>query len=422
MKHVLFIPVQLGLAHLLRSQAIAIELTKQGFRTTILIEEDKATLLPKTAGIKYITFSNEHLTSPTLLDDATKKQLTSAQVKKYVNTYRDTINDIKPDYVVVDTDIFGLIACIQNDTKFAFLVNALIVPLRRGIAGEELHKNPVIQSINSASGVITNSFIRRLISDILKKYDGSKLSKQKLLQSYPIIIPEWREYVHLTKYYPNFHFVGPIFNPLVESRDPAFERQIRDRAKDKRIIYVSFGGTGLSKEKLQEITAKLAELGYFVIVSTGSIAKPSEIALSDTEGFVAKFVPGLSATFLADCVVSHCSQGTVVHAIISETPIVGIPFNLDQLVHGYKIEELGVGINTHKISLVGVVKHMYDSEWLANSARNIPVERVIKAVEHAISSKKIAKNLEAAHKKFGDSTDGASQAADFIEKELVNPN
>lgn len=421
MKRILFIPAQTGLAHLLRSQAVAIELQKRGYEVHIFIDESRSNVLPKAKGITEHCISVERLLLPEAMEDFTRKRFTSEQVQYYVNMYRQAIDDIDPDFTVVDTELFGLVAIYASGRKFAFIINALVLPLRRGIAGEELHKNPLIQAVKNGSGLITNRFIEGMLRDLLKKYgDHKSISAQKLLSTITIILPEWAEYVHLRKYFDTFNYVGPILNPIVEKRDVDFERKVKSLSQSRPIVYISFGGTGFSKVKLKQVTASLVKEGYFALVSTGTIAEPSDIDLREQDGYVAKYLPGLSATALADCVVTHCSQGTVVQAILEGTPIVGIPFNLDQLVHAFKVEEFGIGINSHKLKLIDLLRNMYDAGWLSDSAKAIPVDRIVKAVKEVIMNPTYLSNLRATQKRFGNKSNGAEEAADIIVAKLTN--
>lgn len=418
-KRILFIPAQMGLAHLLRCQAVAIELHKRGYEIHMLIEKTKQDTLPKVEGIIEHIIDVERLLQPEVMEDFTRKRFTSEQVKHYVNLYRRVIDEIDPDFTVVDTELFGLIAAYLNKRKLAFIVNALALPLRSGLYGEKPHKNLFVRLMRNGSSLITNRFIESMFRDLLKKYGVSQqVSIHKLLSNMSIILPEWGQYVQLRKYYGSFNFVGPILNPLVEKKVLAFEKQIRAQAGIKPIVYVSFGGTGFSKSKLEQIVVSLVKENYFVIVSTGTITDPRSIHLEKKQGYAATYVPGLSATSLADCVVTHCSQGTVVQSILQGTPIIGVPFNLDQLVHAHKVEEFGIGINAHKLKTTDFLANIYDSGWLSDSAKSIPVTNIVLYVKQVAKNPIYKERLQAAQERFGNMSNGAELAANVIASQL----
>jgi UDP:flavonoid glycosyltransferase YjiC (YdhE family) len=212
-------------------------------------------------------------------------------------------------------------------------------------------------------------------------------------------------------------FVGPIV-AAVEQREAGFERRVRELSGGRPVVYLTFGGTGDSSAKFWELTEALVKAGYFVLASMGAIDERGQQGDYGGRAYVARYVPGLSATVLADCVVSHGSQGTITSALMVGRPVVAVPFNLDQQIHAAKLEELGVGVNVNKVGWWDELS-VRAPERIGRRAAEVPVGRVVAAVDGLVGSGQVRRRLAAAQARFGMSENGAKRAAEVVAQSLL---
>ena len=57
-----------------------------------------------------------------------------------------------------------------------------------------------------------------------------------------------------------------------------------------------------------------------------------------------EFAPGRAIMEKSDVVVNHGGNGTVYQAIVSGTPVIGIPYHIDQEINLQRVEDLGIGL------------------------------------------------------------------------------
>ena len=78
----------------------------------------------------------------------------------------------------------------------------------------------------------------------------------------------------------------------------------------------------------------------------------------------------------SDVVVNHGGNGTVYQAILSGTPIVGIPSHVDQELNLQRVEDLGIGVklspkNLSTCKLVSALKAVMEDPKYKQNARKL---------------------------------------------------
>ncbi|MDO8610421.1 MAG: glycosyltransferase [bacterium] len=409
-KKILIIPVQVGLAHLIRSIAIAEELKNK--HDVYLTLDNRKKHLFTTNKITIIPIEEIGIEGVIEMFDALKNK---EKARIMIDRYTNIIYKIKPDLIINNFSPAGMAAAWLLNTKQVLIMNSDILPFTSGFPGFFSKPTNFIQKIISwPIGLFLDWWKRHyigMVTDLVKLYDKKSLTIDQALSSIPIIIPEIIEYNHLKKYLPNFHFVGPIVCKNIEAKDTIFEKKIIKKAHGKKIIYVTFGGTGFGKNVLKRLVEKLVQKGYFVILATGIIIEVKELKHITNNLYIKRFVPGFSACHVADIIVSHGSYGTVTQALYCGKPIIIIPFNLDQMFHALKVQELKVGKG-----LITIRPLHFFMDWKAQqkTAENLNPKKVIDAIEEVITDKKYKNNAENFSSKLKN-LNGAQKAAKIIE-------
>ncbi len=225
-----------------------------------------------------------------------------------------------------------------------------------------------------------------------------------------MIIPEVKEYAPLRTYLSTFHFVGPIVYRKIEARDRFLEIRLKKLSHGKKTIYLTFGGTGFGKKLLVRLAKGFVTKGYFVMVATGNIADPEELDLPRGHAYTSRFIPGFSACNIADIVVCHGSYGTITQALYWGKPTVSLPFNLDQVIHALRTEELHAGISLIKYRL-----HHFLIDWVTQQreAENFPADTIIRETERVLRDKSYKKGAQKFSRHLQD-LGGAKKAAQII--------
>lgn len=408
-KKILIFPIQTGYAHLMRCIAVAEKLANSN-SVAIAIHEKKAHLFKFRKDIKVIQTNEETYEYP---NRVLLQYFNDKAAKKLINTCLKIVDQEKPDMIITDVHPAGMVAAWLTNTKQIMMVNSHIFPYSKGFPGFFSHSKTILQEflgrpIEFFLDFWKNFFIGRVIK-LTNLYGLKSKTPDQAIRELPIIVPEFKKYNPLRKYLPNIHFVGPILYDKIEKRDLKLEKRLEKLTKKKQVVYLTFGGTGFGKSLLKKLINMLTKK-YFVILATGNIIKESEVK-ENKNLFVRKFIPGFSAAKIADIVVSHGSYGTVVQALHWGKPIVCIPFNLDQVYHGLKVQEFGVGKTLSSVSPHHFLMNFDQQQRLAE---NFDPLKISKAIDMVINDKNYQKNAKKISTLFQD-LDGAQKATNIIQ-------
>ncbi len=411
-KTILFFPIETGLAHILRSLSVAEELKRRNHRIFFFLPRKKHALFKGTTVplLNTRSVTNKEsieiiniLQDPELIADLAKQEL------KIVRKY-------KPDAVVVDFRPSALIPPIALNIPTFLIVGSTALPygfyLPKFFKAPDILFRMIITPIaRFFIGIARNRyFLQPTYKAFQKFYPHAKLSD--LIDRIQYLIVEERSYLSDEKKRSNVHYVGHMTWKGFRHHAPSWLNKI---SPDGRTIYVSFGGTGFDKIKLISIAKSLLTKGYRVIVSSGTIAEPHEFQKNENL-FVAKFLPGKTIAEKVDLVICHGGYGTIIETIIAGKPFVSLPFNPDQLFHSYRLQELGLGICISN-SIFQNFRAGFRLDWkgLQNMSSQIPVEKVMKAVQSIFANYETYKKRVVRYSKKL-TINGDKKAADVIEK------
>ena len=416
-KRILFAPNQAGLAHIIRSLAVAEEIN-QNFEIYFVLDKRKAKIVSLPKSIKKIFVDEKMSDNKEGVIDALANTLNKKFFKEYVETYKNIIHHIKPNLIVSDANMYVWFAALVSNIPYLVVTNSIIFPSRAGVIGikpQGLFQRLFGLTVSIVGNLWIISFYKVNLYQLRQNFKVSTPSFKRFLKEKVFIIPEFENYNNLRKITPNFNFVGPIINQSFEGRYKQWEEKIKQRIGNKKTIYLTFGGTGFAQDLFENLIKNLLKLGFFVIASTGTSIIKEEIKIKNENLILEKFISGMSASYLADVIVSHGSYGTITQAILSGKPIVCIPFNIDQVFHSERAELLGIGFSTFKWSLrnwIGDSKSIhYDAENANVDLITNKVKELIDNFKYSSAVKKIQHNVNLEN--------GAKKSARIIENYLV---
>ncbi|MBI3366072.1 hypothetical protein HY041_00390 [Candidatus Roizmanbacteria bacterium] len=411
-KTILFFPIEIGLAHILRSLSIAEELKRRNHKVYIVLPKRKHKHFERTT----VPFLNTRqiikkdsieiinlLQNPTLIANLAKEE--AKIVRKY-----------KADAIVVDYRPSALIPPVIANIPTFFITGSTGLPYGFCLPKflnipNILFKMIIAPLVNFFIGIVKYQYFLLPTYKAVKLFD-SNIQLMDIIDNIHYLVVEERSYLSNESKRNNVHYIGHTLWKGFENHSPPWINKI---SPDGNTVYISFGGTGFDKLKLFALAIALIKKGYRTIVSCGTIAEPEEFPKLKNL-FVEKFVPGNEIAKRVDLVVCHGGYGTIIESVVAGKPFVSLPFNPDQLLHSFRMQELGLGIcisNSMLQNLITILRLDWTS--LQNMSSQIPVEKVVKAVESIfIHYDQYKSRIENYSKKI--TMNGDKKAADIIEK------
>jgi UDP:flavonoid glycosyltransferase YjiC (YdhE family) len=133
---------------------------------------------------------------------------------------------------------------------------------------------------------------------------------------------------------PEHLFLGPVlWQPHVPLPPgwPAHE--------GSAVVYLTLGSSGPS-HLLSQMVSELARLPIRLLVATAGRTRVGPVPANV---LVADYLPGDAAVELASVVVTNGGSSSGYQALVGGRPVVGVPWNLDQLLATQAIESVGAG-------------------------------------------------------------------------------
>jgi len=145
----------------------------------------------------------------------------------------------------------------------------------------------------------------------------------------PLITP-------LTHQAPHETFLGPVlWSPQIPL--PAFWDEL---GRDRPMIYATLGSSG-SVDAVPPVLEALGGMDVDVVLSTAARVTPKNLPPNVR---VVDMIPGDLAARKAAVVLCNGGASTGYQALAEGTPIVGIPWNLDQLLSAIAMRDAGAGV------------------------------------------------------------------------------
>jgi UDP:flavonoid glycosyltransferase YjiC (YdhE family) len=164
------------------------------------------------------------------------------------------------------------------------------------------------------------------------------------------------------------------------------------------VVYVTQGSTG-DPDLLRLAVAELATEPVEVLVTTGGLCDPAELERLGSNITAAPLLPGDACLERADAAVIHGGHLTFCETLRSGTPFVVLPYRRDQITRVNCAERLGVG--------AGV--------WPRPFRRGV----LGRAVRRVLERSRYRSRCEELGRQLRDDWDGRCNAADLLERELL---
>ena len=149
-----------------------------------------------------------------------------------------------------------------------------------------------------------------------------------------VLHPDAPELVPTTGLPPHHLFLGPVLWQPDVPLPPGWPAP-----GGPPVVYVTLGSSGPS-HLLSSIIAELARLPIRLLVATAGRARIGPVPANV---LVADYLPGNAAVERASVVVTNGGSSTGYQALACGRPVVGVPWNLDQLLASQAVESAGAG-------------------------------------------------------------------------------
>jgi len=406
-KTIIFFPIEIGVAHLSRSLAVAEELHARGNKVLFAIPERKKHIFASSP-VTFIIIKNL-LEQDTLM--SVKKLIDANYLKSFIHEDYELIKKYKPDCIVADFNLSALVAAYALDVPIVNITGSGALPYGCYIPNPDLNKllyTFIDLLLNKALWNMKSNIAKALVKN-LETY-GKKISVNEFFDNMHYIVPEHEGYLQARPGNSTISYVGPL------AWDGFRKKPFALAPSKKKTIYLSFGGTGFDGEKLIELSSKLLNSGYRVVVSSSTIAKAGDFT-SHKDLIVAPFVNGQDVSRCVDLVVCHGGYGTMCDAINAGKPIVAIPFNPDQLLHAFRFQEYGLAVSTINFSplfLLDFVKMNWTR--FQNLGSDVPTEIIMEKIHDVFSNyASYTRNIQKMKHLFSEEY-SVKKAADLVEK------
>lgn len=265
-------------------------------------------------------------------------------LQRYVREELALIERVAPDLVVGDLRLSLSVSAPKLGVPYAALINAYWNP-EGGAASFPMPEHPLVNLIGVER--VAPHFHKGLprvlehfaapVNALRRRYGLSPIGSllEVLTHGDHVLYPDVPELTPVRPLPAHHHFLGPL---LWAPRSPASE--LLGRLDDaKPCVYVTLGSSG-GLGAVRAVVEGLARLPVQVLLAT---AGRFDVGRMPENFFAADYLPGDRAARRAQLVVSNGGSSTGYQALVEGTPVLGLPFNLDQYLAMGAIERAGAG-------------------------------------------------------------------------------
>ncbi len=301
-------------------------------------------------------------------------------LEAYVEEEIRLFEEVEPDLVVGDLRLSLAVSAPTVGVPHAALINAYWSPLSDR-ESFPLPDHPIVrlvgESIASRFFPIAQPFVfehfARPLNQVRKSYGlppvGSLL--EALNHGDHTLFPDIPALCPLRSVPTNHHYLGPVlWSPDVPM--PAWWDELDP---NRPIIYVTLGSSG-NVSLIPVLLSAMGGLDATVLLATAGRHDPKSLPENVR---AVDFLPGDVASRRASLVISNGGSSTGYQALYEGTPVLGIPWNLDQYLASAAIDRTGAGrsIRAGALSpkaLRALVEAMIRDEGPRRSARAMASE------------------------------------------------
>lgn len=287
--------------------------------------------------------------------------------KEMVGWFRAEIEaakDFVPDVVISSPSFLGAHIYHATGIPVVALMNGQYPPTSKGLMGISLSsdtpKNILLRSV--LRPIFLRNFSKNYIKYVMAAYEELGLrsdfqTTEELYADMPILIAGDDEFEPQRKILEKDRFVGPIFWDGFEKLNGDMSEESLVKFKgDKKLIYLTFGGSVFNKDVYTRILEGLQKIDAQKIVALGPNFKREDFPEDREDLMIVNFAPGLRVSKIANLIINTGSQGAIMQALSCATPVVAFPVGIDQAYFANRLEEMGVGKNINKSNILNFSK------------------------------------------------------------------
>ena len=313
------------------------------------------------------------------VDQSNLEVFTEEQLVYFVQCEIELIKNVKPAVVISDTRWSTYVSSKVTGVPLITVVSATMTPycaLKFKIPTS--HKLYSLRHfVNPFSIHIKRLYFKtwsKIYNKVLNRYGKKKINSlyNAILGDYAII-PDFPELIPMKKLPINTKMVGGIvLNSLTKTPD-----WLKELDKSKKIIYLSFGSTGLTYKNVLDIC--ISEFGgnpnYQIVTNCTELLFNTRVPLP-SNFFIKKFLSADEILKYSDIMINHGGTGVINHALIAGVPVLCIPHQGEQEWNSYNIKDKKLGDfifakDVTKFNLVKAINKIILDKNIYNNVKDI---------------------------------------------------
>jgi UDP:flavonoid glycosyltransferase YjiC (YdhE family) len=267
----------------------------------------------------------------------------------YVRAELELMARVRPDVVVGDFRQSLAVSAPVFGVRYAAFINAYWSPWSE-LRPFPLPEHPIVKLLGQE--LAAEHFPKALpfvfqhfaapLNQVRRRYGLPKIGSllETLTWGNDVLFADVPELVPTRDAPPHHHYLGYVpWAPRLE-QSAETERTLSALEADRPSVYVTLGSSGKTGV-LPLVLEALAGLDVNVFIAT---AGRVEVSAVDPRWFVAPYWPGDVMARKCAFVVTNGGSSTGYQALAEGTPVLGLPFNLDQYLAMTAIERFGAGL------------------------------------------------------------------------------
>ncbi|MBN2016419.1 hypothetical protein JW766_06350 [Candidatus Dojkabacteria bacterium] len=415
---ILFTPLTgSSVTHVIRCFAIAEVLKKRGHKIYFTSGRSAKGMIERQGYPVVKSYDDINLNDP---KDQSINYL-KAHKDKFLNWFRAEIEateEIQPNIVVTASGLLGPHTYHATKIPVVAIINTQYLPESKGLMGVCLAKDILTHKILRLvlRPIFERKFIQLYLSEVLDIYKKLGLStdiksRAELYKPMSVLIPGDESFEPLRKERKDTHFIGPLFwQGFERMKTDLTDEKLRKFKGNNKMIYLCFGTSIFERNIYKRVLELFLKTHYKKVVALGGNFKREEFPHDNRDMIIRNFVPGLKVCKYADVIVNSGAQGTMMQGLIFGKPQVTFPITIDQAYFANRLEEMHMGINANKVSILGFSRRENFNIMQADTPQNI-----IASIEEILNKSYYTKKAKAIAKKLKSYKDPAGNAADLVE-------
>ncbi|HMJ12025.1 MAG TPA: nucleotide disphospho-sugar-binding domain-containing protein [Polyangiaceae bacterium] len=399
---ILFVSENVTLAQVVRLVTLARALDPEQFEIHFACSEFPALCFSGTAFTQHVLYTLE----PRAIDKALRsgrRLYERSTLERYVKADLELLARVKPALVVSDLRLSLTISAPLHGVRHAALINAYWSP-SAARDGFPLPEHPIVRLLGEK--IAARYFPKALptvfryfaepVNRLRKQYGLSPIGDLLAVLDHAdfILYPDIPELTPVTHTSARHVFLGPVLWSPAATLPPEWTQA--NAHAERTPVYATLGSSG-DVSVLPTVVRALGRLPLSVLLATARRAElhglPPNIRRVD-------FAPGDEAARRSAFVITNGGSSSGYQALAEGTPVLGIPFNLDQYLAMDAIAKAGAGVLLRAGSLTE--RKLEDA-----------VQKLLAGTHYREAAARIAARMK--------STDSADSFRNFVARAIAEP-